>query len=400
MSPALKLAERPAPATLVLLVDDNPDDRERYVRALRKIEDVTYHYTEVTGGDSMMEYLARKQPDCVLLDYSLPGRNGLELLRDVVPQYPFLPIIMMTGQGNENIAVQSIKAGAQHYLVKSDVTAELLHETITAAIKHRALEYERGLLIQKLSQTNTELERFAYVASHDLQEPIRMVASFSKILSQEYGHCLDDTAKDYLGIITESSLRMHDMVTDLLTYSRLGNVGHQEAPFEGGAVLNTALDNLRELIKEQRAEVTHDALPMLNGNPVQITRLLQNLITNAIKYQKDGNIPRIHIGTEDRGDLVCLFVKDNGMGIEEKFIEQIFQPFRRLHVWENIQGTGLGLSICKKIVENHDGTIWVTSAPEEGSVFSFTLAKRPGRASEIIGSGASKPEAIDGFDPA
>ena len=135
-------------APVILLVDDNPDDRERYVRALKKIEHVHYRYREAAGGDSMMKSLAEARPDCVLLDYSLPGRNGLDLLRDIVAQYPFLPVIMMTGQGNENIAVESIKSGAQHYLVKSEVTPDLLHETITAAIRHRALEHQRSLLIE------------------------------------------------------------------------------------------------------------------------------------------------------------------------------------------------------------------------------------------------------------
>ena len=190
---------------VVLLVDDNPDDRENYVRALKRIEGVSYRYGEAAGGESMMKSLAESRPDCVLLDYSLPGRNGLELLRDIVAQYPFLPVIIMTGQGNENIAVQSIKSGAQHYLVKSEVTPDLLHETITAAIRHRALEYERGLLIEKLTASNTELERFAYVASHDLQEPIRMVASFGQVLKQDYADRLDEQGREYLDIVLEAS---------------------------------------------------------------------------------------------------------------------------------------------------------------------------------------------------
>ena len=375
------LSARESP--LILLVDDNPDDRETYMRALKKIGEVSYRYAEVAGGESMLSYLAGANPDCVLLDYSLPGRNGLELLSKVIADYPFLPIVMMTGQGNENIAVQAIKAGAQHYLVKSDVTPDLLHETIAAAIKHRALEYERGLLIEKLTASNTELERFAYVASHDLQEPIRMVASFSQILSQEYSQCLDDNGRQYLDIVRQSSVRMRGMIEDLLTYARIGNAVTETKPFDGEAVLAAALDNLRELIKERGAEITSDPMPALCGNPVQVSRLWQNLLANAIKYQAEGAVPRIHVGVREGNDAWHLSVHDNGIGIEPRFIEQIFQPFRRLHVWDSIQGTGLGLSICRRIVENHGGKIWAESVPGKGTTFHFTLSRPPSTGSEI-----------------
>ena len=367
------IAARDSP--VILLVDDNPDDREIYVRALGKIDEVNYRYAEAAGGESMLSYLAASTPDCVLLDYSLPGRNGLELLREVIIDHPFLPVVMMTGQGNENIAVQAIKAGAQHYLVKSDVTPNLLHQTISAAIKHRALEYERGMLIEKLTASNTELERFAYVASHDLQEPIRMVASFSQILSQEYSARLDETGRQYLDIVRQSSVRMRGMIADLLTYARVGNAVTETKPFDGPSVLAAALDNLQELIKERGAEITHDPLPMLCGNPVQISRLWQNLLANAIKYQAEGTVPRIHVGVTEEAAAWHLTVRDNGVGIEPRFIDQIFQPFRRLHVWDSIQGTGLGLSICRRIVENHGGKIWAESTPGQGTTFHFTLVR-------------------------
>ncbi len=360
---------------VVLLVDDNPDDRENYVRALKRIEGVSYRYGEAAGGESMMKSLAESRPDCVLLDYSLPGRNGLELLRDIVAQYPFLPVIIMTGQGNENIAVQSIKSGAQHYLVKSEVTPDLLHETITAAIRHRALEYERGLLIEKLTASNTELERFAYVASHDLQEPIRMVASFGQVLKQDYADRLDEQGREYLDIVLEASQRMHGMIGDLLTYSRVGSHAIESVAFDGAAMLKTALDALRELIRERSAEIEAGELPKLYGNPIQISRLLQNLVANAVKYQARGNVPRIRIAITDLPTHWQLSVADNGLGIEPRFLDQIFEPFRRLHVWESIQGTGLGLSICKKIVENHGGEIWAESVPGQGTTFYFTLKK-------------------------
>lgn len=360
---------------LILIVDDNPDDRENYIRSLRKNGACNYRYVELESGLSIRQSLGKLMPDCVLLDYSLPGMNGLEILRQILPEYPFLPVIMMTGQGNESVAVQAIKEGAQHYLVKSEITPEILHMNIKTAIKHCTLERDRSDLVRKLTESNTELERFAYVASHDLQEPARMIVSFSRILMKEYSDTLDREGTEYLTLIADAGNRMRDMVEDLLAYSRLSNEGKAHTSFDGNNVLEAALENLQELLLSKNAVTTHDVFPSLFGNPVQIMRVLQNLIANAVKYQPAGNIPRIHIGIQDTGEAWEISVQDNGLGIDKKYIDQIFQPFHRLHVWQSIQGTGLGLSICKKIIETHDGNIQVTSDPGKGSVFSFSLPK-------------------------
>lgn len=361
--------------TLVLLVDDNPDDRERYVRQLKKIAQANYNYVEADGYDSMLTMLKQHKPDCVLLDYSLPGRNGLEILQEIVAKERHLPVIMMTGQGNESIAVKSLKEGAQHYLVKSEVTDELLHTHILAAIKHCAMEREHDDLIEQLMESNVALERFAYVASHDLQEPIRMINNFGKILLAEYQSRLDDEGREYLSMVTESGERMRDMVNDLLDYSRMSHEAMKPEQFEGEQVLESVLENLKVLIEDTHTEITHDPLPQLSGNPVQIMRLLQNLITNAIKYQPPGNKPCIHIGVKDCADAWNISVSDNGIGIDNRFISQIFEPFRRLHTWDTIKGSGLGLAICKKLAENNNGSISASSTPGKGSIFTISLPK-------------------------
>lgn len=236
-------------------------------------------------------------------------------------------------------------------------------------------EEYRQKLVDQLLNSNTELERFAYIASHDMQEPIRMVTNFSAIIANDYSNRLDDTGKEYLKLVVDSGIRMKDLVEDLLSYSRLGNEESTHIKFDGEHILSGVLDNLKELIKESKAVITHDKLPELNGNPIQIMRLLQNLITNAIKYQPKGNTPDIKIGVEEKENEWCVFVQDNGIGVKPEFADQIFQPFRRLHTWEKIKGTGLGLSICKKIVENHGGKIWISSKANEGSTFFFTVEK-------------------------
>lgn len=235
---------------------------------------------------------------------------------------------------------------------------------------------QREQLVAKLMESNTELERFAYVASHDMQEPLRMVVNFSNILAQDYAKALDNEGREYLALVSDSGKRMQEMIHDLLEYSRMDNGTKTLKHVDGALELKHALKNIQMIIDEKHAKVTFDSLPCFLGNPIQFMRLLQNLITNGIKYQPKENIPEIHIGAQEMDSEWLLSVHDNGSGIPPDFAVQIFQPFRRLHTWDHIKGTGLGLAICKKIVESHGGKIWVEAAPHQGSIFYFTIAKR------------------------
>ncbi|MBV8549179.1 MAG: PAS domain S-box protein [Alphaproteobacteria bacterium] len=239
----------------------------------------------------------------------------------------------------------------------------------------KSLESQRERLIQKLAESNTKLERFAYIASHDMLEPIRMITNFSALIKSDYESLLDEEGKEYLDVVINSGGRLKDMVDDLLAYSRLESDNTQMRDFDGQELVSGLLGNLRRLIEERGVEITCDQFPTLYGNPVQLLRLLQNLVANGIKYQPENNVPRIHMGIQDQGDVWQLSVTDNGMGIKPEYLEQVFEPFRRLHSWDQIQGVGLGLSICKKIAENHSGRIWATSTPGRGSVFAFTIRK-------------------------
>jgi signal transduction histidine kinase len=369
---------------LILVVDDNPDDREAVMRLLRQTASSTYEYAEAESLDSMLDVMVRRKPSCVLLDYSMPGMNGLEILRTIMPRYPFLPIIMMTGQGSETIAAESIKSGAQSYLIKSKVSSDVLSTSIGAAIRQRALERERSELVQKLLDSNTALERFAYVASHDLQEPIRMIYSFGRILLDECHDKLDSNSREYLTMITDSGERMRDVVSDLLDYSRINNQILDRELFDGEFALNGALENLQNVISESKAQINHDRLPEVYGNPVQVMRLFQNIISNAIKYQPEGNIPKIGIRVDDATTHWQISISDNGIGIEPRFLQDIFSPFRRLHTWDEIKGSGLGLAICRKIAEANNGSISVISSPGKGSTFMIKLLKKNKRLMEAI----------------
>lgn len=236
-------------------------------------------------------------------------------------------------------------------------------------------EQQQQVLIQKLTSANSELERFAYVASHDMQEPIRMVSNFCALLADEYRTSLDETGIRYLDIITSSAQRMQLIISDLLEYARTGaDVTHFKTINCQEELLHV-IENLCVLIQERGAKVTYDALPEIEGNAVQVMRLLQNLVGNGLKYQAHDVLPKVHVGAQDKGGHWLFSVKDNGIGIEKKYHDSIFEPFKRLHSWQQYKGTGIGLAICKKIVENHGGKIWVESSPGEGCTFYFTLPK-------------------------
>ena len=252
-------------------------------------------------------------------------------------------------------------------------TVERMVEMRTAELKER--EANLAQVIDKLTQSNAELERFAYVVSHDMQEPIRAVANFSSLLWHQYEAKLDPAGQKYLTIITDSAKRLQAMVSDLLEYARVGQGARAREKADVNQLMQYVLDNLKVTIDEHSAEVTYGTLPVLQGYPVQFMSLLQNLINNAIKYQAAGKVPHVRVAAEDKGDHYLFSVGDNGIGIEPGNLEKIFEPFKRLHSYQEYNGTGLGLAVCKKIVDNHGGRIWVESVPGTGSVFYFTVMK-------------------------
>jgi signal transduction histidine kinase len=225
---------------------------------------------------------------------------------------------------------------------------------------------------EELRRSNTELEQFAYVASHDLQEPLRMVGSYTQLLSRRYKGKLDADADEFIAFAVDGVTRMQRLINDLLQYSRVGTKGREPVPTQSETVLERALANLRIAIDDNKATVTHDPLPMVLADDRQLEQLFQNLVGNAIKFH--GNEPpRVHIRAERSNGCWMFAVKDNGIGIEPQYFDRIFQVFQRLHTMKEYAGTGIGLAVCKKIVERHGGRIWVESEPGKGTSFQFTL---------------------------
>jgi light-regulated signal transduction histidine kinase (bacteriophytochrome) len=236
---------------------------------------------------------------------------------------------------------------------------------------HRELESRVHKRTAELKQSNEDLQQFAYVASHDLQEPLRVVSNFTQLLSRRYKGKLGTDADEFIAFTVDGCQRMQQLINDLLSYCRIetaGAFGHVDC----NEALDQALANLHLAIDESEATITREELPAIDGDRVQIIQLLQNLIGNAIKFRGKRR-PEVRIGAGREGDFWTFFVRDNGIGLEQRHADRIFVIFQRLHGRGEYKGTGIGLSICKKIVERHGGRIWVESEVGEGSVFRFTL---------------------------
>lgn len=223
-----------------------------------------------------------------------------------------------------------------------------------------------------MKRSNRELEQFAYVASHDLQEPLRAVVGFLQLLQSRYGDQIDEKGRHYIERSVNAGHRMQTLIRQLLTLSRVNTDGAAFAATDLNGIVTDVLDNLQSIIQEKNAAITCARLPTLAVDASQIQSLFQNLVMNAVRYNQDPR-PRIEIGYRESEHLGHFFVKDNGIGISPQFHQRIFVVFQRLHTDREYPGTGLGLALCKKIVERHGGEIWVESQPQEGSTFHFTL---------------------------
>jgi signal transduction histidine kinase len=251
------------------------------------------------------------------------------------------------------------------------VNSELRREVSDRTAAERALRDKTDAL----GRSNAELEQFAYVASHDLQEPLRMVSSYMQLFEKRYAGMVDPQAKKYIDYAVEGAKRMQALIGGLLEFSRVGRIDEPFAPFDTAVALDQALLNLRSAIEETHAAVTHGPLPTVIGHGGRIAQVFQNLIGNAIKFARRDERPSVHVSALPREDDWLFAVRDNGIGIAPEYLDRIFVIFQRLHTRAEYPGTGIGLSICKKVIEHHGGRIWVDSRPGAGATFHFTLPR-------------------------
>ncbi len=245
--------------------------------------------------------------------------------------------------------------------------------------ERKRAEEERELLLSDIARSNKDLEQFAYVASHDLKEPLRMVSTYVQRLEKKYKGQLDEKADKYIGFAVEGVERMEKLIEGLLAYSRIARGAAQFGPVDSNTIFSLAVTNLSASIHECQAVVTKEDLPIVLGDETQLLQLFQNLIANAVKYRKPRTPPQVHVSSAREGSRYIFSVRDNGIGIDSKNYDRIFQIFQRLHSHEQYAGAGIGLAVCKRIVERHDGRIWIESVPGTGSTFFFTIPASPER---------------------
>jgi len=365
------------PRTLrVLLIEDNPSDAELAVAELRRggfavVEDLVSSKAEIEAC------LERNSYDVVLADYSLPHFRGMETVEIMRRKGKRTPLILVSGALNSVTAVECVKQGATDYVLKDHLSRLTL--CVRRALEEVRMQQERthaqeelARKAEELARSNRDLEQFAYVASHDLQEPLRMVAAYTQLLAQRYQGRLDAEADKFIGYAVEGALRMQALVQDLLTFSRVGRNSTARKNVDCNRVVREAGQNLAAAIEESGAVIRHGRLPEVSSDHLQMVQLFQNLIANALKF-RGPQPPIISISAQGKGGEWEFAVADNGIGIAPEHQELIFVIFQRLHTRTEYPGNGVGLAICKKIVERQGGRIWVESEPGKGATFRFTL---------------------------
>jgi two-component system sensor histidine kinase/response regulator len=348
----------------ILIVDDS--ELNRYVRS-EILRQAGYESLLAATGIEALGKCMTEKPDLVLLDIHLPDVNGFEVCRRIKtnPETASVMVMQISASAVElKDALTGLNGGADDFLLEP-VEPELLVAKVRSLMRLRTME-------ERLRQSNEELSRFAFVASHDLQEPLRNVAIFAQMLDRDYRDKLDDRGVGYLNFIIEGAQRMTMLVRDLLEYSTVSSPSKeakQRVPMS--QIVEQTRDWFREKLKDANATITHDPLPELEGVEVRIAQLFRNLIENAIKYRRP-NVPlEIHIGVRAAKREWLFAIADNGNGFEPEFTNEIFGIFRRLERKE-VEGTGIGLAICRAVVESAGGKIWAEGRPGSGATFYFT----------------------------
>jgi two-component system sensor histidine kinase/response regulator len=373
-------------AKTILIVDDMPANLGVLTSHLER---QGYVAVVAQGGEEGVERAEFVRPDLILLDVMMPGVDGFEACRRLKanPATRDIPVIFMTALTDTGDKLTGFSVGAVDYVTKPLNGAEVLARIEThlalyglrqqLAAQNEQLQQEiaaRERTQVALQRSNTELEQLAYVASHDMQEPLRMVASYLQLVAQRYKGQLDADADEFIGYAVDGAKRMQALINDLLAYSRVGTKARPFEPTDCGKVVATALANLRVAIHEAGAQITHDPLPVVMGDAMQLLQLFQNLISNALKFKRADPVC-VHIAAERAGNDWRFTVRDNGIGIAAEYHQRIFVLFQRLHGRGDYPGTGIGLAICKKIVERHGGRIGVQSEVGVGTTFSFTIPR-------------------------
>jgi signal transduction histidine kinase len=352
-----------------LLIEDNPTDVELLEYELRQAG-FQFSLAVVQTAEEFTRELRANAPHVVMADYNLPSWSGMEALKIIAREGQDIPLILVTGTLADTIAVDCIKQGATDYVLKGALAR--LPIAIRRALQEKNLREQRKRVEENLAHSKRDLDLYAHVASHDLQEPLRMVVSYTQLLAARYSGRLDEDADQFIGYAVDGARRMQALLKDLLSVFGDLETKTDYGNTECDAALAHALQNLASAIKESAAIISYGPLPSIAAEPGHLVNLFENLIGNSVKFRAK-EIPTIRISAEREGTNWIFAVADNGIGISPEYRDRIFVIFQRLHNREEYSGNGVGLAISKKIVEHYGGRIWVESEPGRGSTFKFTF---------------------------
>lgn len=360
----------------ILIVDD---ERAQMQALCSTLKDHGYETVGCSSGVEALEAMASSRFDLLLTDLMMPGMDGITLLRSALSVDPDLVAVMMTGEGTIATAVEAMKAGALDFTLKPFKLSALL-PVLTRALAMRNLRLENAELQRRirtrtaqLEAANSELEAFAYSASHDLRAPLRAIGGFAYFLLNDSADHLNERDVDLIGRIQDSAKQMGSLIDGLLNLSRLGAQALSIGKVGVQDMVTDVLDEIQKEQQERTIEVIVGDLPDAVGDPILLRQVFVNLLSNAYKFTKNSNAARIEIGAEHMDRNVTYFVRDNGAGFDMQYVEKLFSVFQRLHTSKQFEGSGVGLSIVERIIRRHGGRIWAEAAVNEGASFYFAL---------------------------
>lgn len=351
-------------SSAILIVDDSHDDLDTYRRLLAAAPGIA-HMETAESGQEALDLFTKQEFDCVLLDYNLPGTNGVEILRRILDEKPHCPVVMLTGGGSEEVAVAAMKIGAADYLSKDTLSRELLTRVINRAIEKKTLE-------RKLLTQHEEQEVFLRVLVHDVRVPLRHASIISQMLKDDLGPDLSNEVSAHLDKLGATIGSMKGLIDTLNNYALAeGEVSFGLTSLD--RVVEKSVTTSANMIQERGAIVNVSPLPPVYGHAPQLQQVFQNLIANGIKFS-EAAAPQVDITVHDRNDAHTIIeVRDNGIGIPEGKLADIFEPFTRLWSRDRYAGSGLGLTICRKVIRRHKGAIWCQSVEGKGTRFFVKL---------------------------
>ncbi|BBD54697.1 response regulator [Planktothrix agardhii 1801] len=365
----------------ILIVDDTPDN----LRLLSKtLSEQGYEVQCAINGKLALMAVKHEPPDLILLDIKMPEMDGYEVCERLKMQEETaaIPVIFLSALDDVFDKVKAFTVGGVDYITKpfqveevfARIENQLTIRRLQQKLQNKNIKLEQ--LNQELKRSNRDLEEFAYVVSHDLQQPLQTITGFAELLLALKSEInLEQEAEEYVSPILEEGIRMQELIKNLLEYSRVGTKKRNFEPTDCQEILRKSLADLHSIIENSLAIVTCEKLPILMADRIQLGQLFQNLIANGIKYQSPNIQPKIVISVQEKPEEWLFRVEDNGIGIKPENFDRIFQVFQRLHTNQEYPGTGVGLAICKKIIERHQGRIWLESEWQIGTTFYFTLPK-------------------------